>query len=83
MSNPEKDWLRRDAAAPLAPENRGYTTWEEDFTSDRCELHGFRDELVAVVDHELGAWTVRNANLSLLKTCGSKLEAQRVAEGLL
>lgn len=29
---------------------RDYTTWEEDLCSDRAELHGYDEELIAVID---------------------------------
>lgn len=32
--------------------NRGYTTWENDFLSDRWELFGEEGELRAVVDKD-------------------------------
>ncbi len=37
---------------------RTYTTWEEDFTSDRMELHGYDDELIAIVDKLGHEWVL-------------------------
>jgi hypothetical protein len=64
--------------------NRGYTTWEEDFSSERCELRGFHDELVAVVDQEYGhpQFYVENAEGTRILTGMRKDDAKRAAESL-
>lgn len=62
---------------------RTYTTWEEDFCSDRCELKGYNDELVAVVETANGDWEVRDGKGLLIGRSTGKEEAQRLAETLL
>lgn len=68
----------------MSTENRGYTTWEEDFLTDRCELHGFNDELIAIVDSYNGVlFHVTDAKGSLILTGMQKAHAMIAAEGLL
>lgn len=63
---------------------QSYFTWEEDFTSDRAELHGFSGELVAVIDTtEDNQWTVHDATGKLIATCHKQHEAKKHAEKLL
>lgn len=62
---------------------RNYTTWEEDLTSDRMELHGYRGELVAIIEKTGGAWVVSNAQGALIATHAYKALAQKAAEALL
>ncbi len=68
----------------MSKENREYTTWEEDFLTDRCELHGFSDELVAIVDSENGVlFYVEDAKGNRILTGMQKGHAMTAAEGLL
>lgn len=62
---------------------RNYTTWEEDFLSDRCELHGYSDELVAVVDRAGGSWTVTDSAGGIVALRPDKASAVKAAEALL
>ncbi len=64
-------------------ETRGYTTWEEDFSSDRCELHGYSDELVAVVDKVGHEWAVSDRDGNEVARRARKSDAQRLAETFL
>lgn len=64
--------------------DRGYTTWEEDFLTDRCELRGFSDELVAIVDSDNGVlFHVTDAEGNLLFTGMQKGHAKTAAESLI
>lgn len=62
---------------------RDYFTWQEDFTSDRCELHGYEDELVAVVDKDVDMWVAYDPNGKEFAVCATKKEAVAAAEKLL
>jgi hypothetical protein len=63
---------------------RDYFTWEQDLTSDRSELHGLHDELIAIVDR-VGddQWTAHDAAGVLIAACHKEREAQRAAEKLI
>lgn len=62
---------------------RDYFTWEEDFTDDQQELHGFDGEHVATVDRDVDMWAVYDPNGKELSVWLSKAEAVKFAEGLL
>lgn len=63
---------------------RGYTTWEEDFLTDRCELHGLNDELVAVVDSDNGVlFYVETAKGYRIFDGMQKFHAKTAAESLI
>lgn len=62
---------------------RDYFTWEEDFTSDQQELHGFDNEHIATVDKDGDMWVVWDPNGKELWVGCSKTEAVKFAEGLL
>lgn len=65
--------------------NRGYFTWEEDFLGERCELHGFAGELVAIIDKESSGnlFYVENASGNRIFTGMQKAHAQLAAQSFL
>lgn len=63
--------------------NRGYTTWENEFLSDRWELHDSDDKLSFVVDKVGGSWTVTDAGGTIVAFRPTEAEAKKVAEALL
>lgn len=74
--------------AGMIKTKRDYTTWEEDFTSDRCELHGYNDELVAVIDsfrrvRAAIEWSVKDKDGKMIALKKTKEQAMKAAEGLL
>lgn len=66
---------------------RDYTTWEGDFLSARAELHGYDEELVAVID-QIGAgkrkeWVLYDRDGKEVCKRAHKEDVMRLAEQLL
>jgi hypothetical protein len=63
--------------------NRGYTTWENDFLSERWELFGEEGELRAIVDQDPdGTYYVADHNESRLNNRLTLEQAKAEAERL-
>jgi hypothetical protein len=62
---------------------RDYTTWEEDLTSMRAELHGYNEELVAIVDKVGKRWVLYDKHGVEVAARNHKEDVQRLALQLL
>jgi hypothetical protein len=67
----------------MSDQARNYTTWEEDFLSDRSELHGYKGELVAVIDKVGKEWVLQDRNGNEVARRHHKADIVHLAEQLL